>query len=465
LATQSKMQKLKKRPKSKSLNIGTFVFGILIIYIIVNFILFLSSSHITAYTVIKGSLVDTTTYRAIAVRTEEIQMAERAGNIGYYAKENEKIGVGSLVYSIDEGGRLNAALESSYMDGEGLSTKDYAEIRALVTNYTLNFSNTQFYSLYNFKNELEGNLLDFMNVRMLENIDTLTSAGSLSNTFIKYHAPKEGIVGYSLDGMENITINSLNEQHFEGGEPTFINLRNQSLVNAGAPVYKLITDENWQIAFPIEEGELENLQDLTYMKFRFLKDGIISSGKFSIVNNGSLTLGVIELDSGIIRYCNNRYIEVELLLNDETGLKIPNSAIVEKNFYVVPKDYITNGGNQNEAGFLRQVVLEDGSPSIEFIATTIYAENTIEYYIDMVNFKSGDILVKPDSVQTYTISKLAPLQGVYNINMAYAVFQQIRIIDQNEEYTIVAQQTRYDLSQYDNIVLDGTSVDEEDIVY
>ena len=465
MVTQSKIQKLKKQVSTKKLNIGAFVFGILVIYIIINFIFYLSASKVTAYTVIEGALVETTTYRTIAIRKEQIQTAQQAGNIRYYAKENEKIGVGSLVYSIDEGGRLNAALEANYVDGMTLDNKDYAAVRAIAANYTLNFSNNQFYSVYNFKNELEGNLLNFMNVHILENIDSLTSVGALSNTFTKSHAPEEGIVIYSIDGMESITLDDLTAQSFVMGEPTFTNLRTQTLVNPSNPVYKLITDEKWLIAFPIEENEVEKLQNLSTMKFRFLKDDITSSGKFSIVNNGSLTMGVIELDSAMIRYCNNRYIEVELLLNDETGLKIPNSSIVEKDFYVIPKDYIANGGNQGEAGFLRQVVLGDGTTSTEFIATTLYSENTVEYYVDMVNFEAGDIIIKPDSTQTYTISKTLPLQGVYNINMAYAVFNQITIIDQNEEYSIVAQKTQYDLSQYDHIVLDGKTVNEEDIVY
>ena len=39
----------------------------------------------------------------------------------------------------------------------------------------------------------------------------------------------------------------------------------------------------------------------------------------------------------MVRYAKDRYAEVELLLSEETGLKIPNSAITEKEFYTVPK--------------------------------------------------------------------------------------------------------------------------------
>ena len=57
------------------------------------------------------------------------------------------------------------------------------------------------------------------------------------------------------------------------------------------------------------------------------------------------------------------------------------------------------------------------------------------------------------------------LEGVYCMNKGYAVFRQIKILDQNEEYCIVAQGTSYGLQPFDYIVLDGESVKEEEILY
>ena len=51
------------------------------------------------------------------------------------------------------------------------------------------------------------------------------------------------------------------------------------------------------------------------------------------------------------------------------------------------------------------------------------------------------------------------------MNKGYAVFRQINILDQNEEYCIVSQGTSYGLQAFDYIVLDGKSVKEEEILY
>ncbi len=37
--------------------------------------------------------------------------------------------------------------------------------------------------------------------------------------------------------------------------------------------------------------------------------------------------------NSLVRYAKDRFIEIELLRIEQTGLKIPNSAITKKNFY------------------------------------------------------------------------------------------------------------------------------------
>ena len=57
------------------------------------------------------------------------------------------------------------------------------------------------------------------------------------------------------------------------------------------------------------------------------------------------------------------------------------------------------------------------------------------------------------------------LKGVYNINKGYTQFRQINILYQNEEYALVEQGTSYGLTVYDHIVLNGSAVDEDQIIY
>lgn len=54
----------------------------------------------------------------------------------------------------------------------------------------------------------------------------------------------------------------------------------------------------------------------------------------------------------MVRYAKDRYLDIELILEDESGLKIPKSSVTKKDFYLVPENYLTQGGNSKETGVL-----------------------------------------------------------------------------------------------------------------
>ena len=54
---------------------------------------------------------------------------------------------------------------------------------------------------------------------------------------------------------------------------------------------------------------------------------------------------------------------------------------------------------------------------------------------------------------------------MYNINKGYADFKQINILYNNDEYSIVESNTAYGLNVYDYIVLDATTVSEDELIH
>ena len=63
------------------------------------------------------------------------------------------------------------------------------------------------------------------------------------------------------------------------------------------------------------------------------------------------------------------------------------------------------------------------------------------------------------------LSRRCSTSGVYNINKGYAVFREITVIDENEEYCIVSSNNIYSLAAYDYIVMNADEVTEDQIVY
>ena len=203
---------------------------------------------------------------------------------------------------------------------------------------------------------------------------------------------------------------------------------------------------------------------------------ISQTGDFSIITIDGSNYGKIDFSKGLIRYASDRFLDIELVTNTNSGLKIPLTSIVSKEFYTVPAVYATRNEDSSDIGFMLADKNKEGKDVTTFVTPRIYArladpvtddsqEVTYTYYIDKSSFKEGDAILKPDSKEKYIIGSTEMLEGVYCINQGYAVFRRVEIIDQNEEYAIVAKDTDYGLVRYDHIVKDASKVKEEDILY
>lgn len=456
--------KITKYRKPLNLNIGIIIFGVVFIYIIIGIFSYLTSEHIVGYEVPLGVLSTNNVYKGIALREESIFYCNSAGYINYYAREGERVAYNNLVYTVDETGRLSDYINTAALGENALSDEDLSELKSEIVDFSNLFSKDDFSAVYDFKYSVKGTVLKLANIAMLENAGNISSEGA---SLISYgRAGDSGIVIYSTDGYEDKTAESLTAEDFDEKEYKKNQLISNELVAANDAVYKLATNENWMIVIQTEEEKAKELLEEDYVKIRFLKNQDESWAKVSTYTgaDGSTLVG-LSFSNSMVSFCTDRFIDIELILDEDRGLKIPNSSIVEKQFYLVPEEYITQGGNNDAYGVMRESYLEDGTQTTEFIETNVYNVEDGEYYLDDSTLRLGDRLIKPDSAETYTISKQGSLIGVYNINKGYADFKQIVILDKNEEYAIVQSNTAYGLNVYDYIVLDATTVNEDDFIY
>lgn len=448
-----------------NLNIGMIIFAVIFVYVVICVIMYLSTEHIVGYEVKEGSLSSDNIYKGIALRTERIISSTNAGYTNYYAREGERIAVGNLVYTIDESGRLSDYIRTSETGENSLSERDLAELKTEIEAFANGFDETTFSDIYNFKYNVQGTVLKLANYNVLQNANALNEA---SNTALidYFYAGLSGIVIYSTDGFEDMTLQDMKMEYFDQQNYEKKHLINNELVAAGDPVYKISTNEDWSIVIPVEKELADELVEEEYVEVRFLKNQYTSWGKVdSFTNEEGDTFVSLTFTNSMITFCTERFIDIELLLEDEKGLKIPNSSIVDKEFFIVPKDYVTQGGNSGNPGVLLETYDEDGNISTEFVETTIYEETQTDYYLDDTVLRSGSQLIKPDSTEKHTVSRTGSLKGVYNINKGYADFKQIIVLYDNDEYSIVKSNTAYGLNVYDYIVLDAQTVEDNDFVY
>lgn len=457
--------KITKYRRPLNLNIGMLIFAAIFVYVVVCVVAYFKTEHIVGYSVKEGSLSSTSIYKGIALRDEEIVTASDAGYVNYFAREGERAAAGNLIYTVDETGRLADYIHASDSGENTLSDSDLSELKTEITNFTNRFDRTEFSSVYNFKYSVEGTVLKLSNYNILENASALNEASG--NTFINYrHAAKSGIVTYSIDGYEELKLEDMTEEYFDQKNYEKKHLVNNELIASGDPVYKLSTSEDWSIVIPVEEEMADKLLEKEYVEVKFLKNQYKSWGEVnSYTNEAGDTFVSLTFTNSMITFCMDRFIDIELLLDDEKGLKVPISAIVQKEFFIVPKEYLTKGGNSGKDGVLLETYDDEGNAITEFVATTIYDATDTEYYLDDSVLRPGNYIVKPESTEKYAISKTGSLTGVYNINKGYADFKQVSILSKNEEYAIVKSNTVYGLNVYDYIVLDASTVKDNEFIY
>lgn len=299
----------------------------------------------------------------------------------------------------------------------------------------------------------------------LNNRTVLNAINEMSEVtgITKCNADRAGAVVFSDDGYEDLTPQAVTLESFD--EENYA--RNQYMAanrfGKSDHVYKLVTDEDWEVVIAVDTERVAELQEAQYVKVKFMKDQYETSGKVTVYGKDEeegVTFVGLTFTTSMINYITDRFLDVELILEEKTGLKIPNSAIAQRNFFLIDEDYIVLHSDNKTQGVMRQTFTEDNEITAEFVETPIYNVDEEQglYYVDEKVLQVGDVIYKKDSEETYTVSQQASLIGVYNINKGYADFKQIKILYDNEEYSIVESNTKYGLRAYDHIALDASTV-------
>lgn len=435
-------------------------FAFIFLYSLVVVISSLRTDYIVRYEVKEGSLAVDNIYRGIAIRNEQVQYTQVAGHVNYYAREGSRVAKNGLVYIVDETGRLKQMLQSEQIEDNTLSNSDLNDFRNSIIQHSHNFDRTKFASIYECKNDLYGSVTRLANIKMLDRIKEYTQSGT-SNIVNWCYAPGTGIVSYWTDGYEGLHPEDVTKDMFEETDYKKNSLINMDIFEADSPAYKLATDENWSLVIPVDPDEGIRLAEMEYIKVTFLKNRYESWGKAKLLNNSDgNTYLQLDFNNSMVTFSGDRFLDVELAVMDQKGLKIPNSSILSKEFFVIPEAFALESDSESKRAISRQIYLEDGTQSMEKLDLEIYDYDSDEkvYYLDSDVLSPGDILLQPNGPETYVISKRATLIGVYNMNKGYAAFKQIHILAQNDEYAIVESNTKYGLNVYDYIVLNQEAV-------
>lgn len=451
-----KNSKITKYRRYSFFNIGTLLFFIVFLYMLICLFMYLTERHVTSYEVTRGSITGNYRFHALSLREETVVNATQSGSVRYYVREGAKTSAGSAVCAVNESGAAQAPVYEAF----SLSTEEAKRLGNLLSSFTINFSENAFQTTYDLRSNVQTSIAEILQ-------DTADAPVSVRNQCV---APQAGFVVYNTDGYETVTEEQLTAEMFDESSYHVNSLRQNASVTAGNPVFKLLVSENWALYFPMDEKLQTELVGVESLQFRFLKDNVTFTAPFEIVQNADGCFGKLSLSNSLVRYATDRYLEIELVMKKKTGLKIPESAIVQREFYAIPEEYVLkNDGTESEITLKVEHFTEDGASKVRYQTANVYQYDSEkkEYLVDRQLLNEGDYIQLEDSAKRIQIQEkdVKTLYGVYNINKGYAVFREITMIDENEEYCIVESNNVYGLAAYDYIVLNADEVTEDEIVY
>ena len=457
-----------KYRKPFRLNVGLLLFLFLFLYLIILAVLYITKDRVQIYQVELGRIADEVTYTGMILRDEQIQYSDRVGYVNHYVQEGRKVSKGRVVYSVDENGTFSQQMEEIMQGLDSFSDSAIEDLRNELYTYSREFDNMNFDATYSVKNNMELQILDDLSSLAVNSIEELFDSAA----FYQGKSDQSGIVSYRLDGLEGVTETDLTAAMFQDAKQKIEYLRSGQLQDAGSAVYKILPNEAWRLAFPVsEEGYQELSAEIAgaeegsspTMTIRILSTDQTVTAPYQIFtgSDGS-PFCELQIPKYSSEYIGERYLKFQIVKEQETGLKIPSSAVVTESFYQIPASYATLGGNQKVYGFNVQKV---GSDTVEFVAPTFYALIDDVYYVNQKEFSAGDRIYMPDSEETYLVADMTDLAGVFSVNRGYAVFRRIEILEEKEGLCLISPDTQYGLQPYDHIILDSTGISEYDVIY
>ena len=353
-------------------------------------------TNVNYYEVEEGSLVREHMYTGLVIREEEIINSEASGYIYYYVADGRKAAAGQPVYSIDETGDLAAYLKNNAADTADSNSPRVKDMRSELLNDSRAFSQASFNSLYDINNSITAKAAEYSSLSIFSSMSDELKASGIN--FEEFYAGINGTVCCYTDGYETVDVNELSQGLFDSSDYSRTTIKAGDLIEAGSPAYKIITSENWSIAFTLSRDDEAAFSESSSLKVNFPDKGFSTTVPFKIVyGTDGESYGVLSMSSYLVQFTSDRFIDFEIVTNDVSGLKIPDSAITTKDFYVIPIVYLDSDEAGNK-GFNKVSVGEQGNVS-EFVITDIYSTDEEYCYIECTDssfLQPGDFVALPE---------------------------------------------------------------------
>lgn len=434
------MNKKIKIKGNKEFDISKIILLAIGVYAIITVILYLVWGGENSYETRHGKLEDYDMFTGIAIRNEKVVKCNKTGYPKFYISEGEKASAGSCVYEI-----LSQKEESKGRTQELDEAKSNEILRSL----------ENFQSEHNIKNYSASYKLIDNTKKILYKTEAIGSEDK------GYKAKMDGVVSCSCDSLDGVTLDEITQDSFSMNDYVERDTNNGDKVSKGDVIYKLIRDEEWEIAVKLSEEKYKELKkkDITRANVEFPQVEVSTICDVALKEKNGLYLAVFYVSGYLEMMIGDRFVDIKAVYNSAEGLKIPSKSITKKSFYVIPSDFITGEDDGQDGVYVKESISSKGKYSGVEIG---YIDNEKQIaYIAGENIKKGTIIT--NKYDDYEIGETKKLNGIYNINKGYPIFRRVNKLFDNGEFAIVEEGLDYSLANYDYIAADAKKAQEEEL--
>ncbi len=453
--------KKKNKNNKKQLNIGIIICVLILLYLVVSFCIYFFGSRTLIVEVTQGTTANKFEgqYTGLILREETVVNANNNGYIIFFVGDGNTVHVNEKTYVIDSNGSLTSKIEEAAKNQSILSEDNLLKIKNSIYDFDTSFNSMNYYDVYNFKYKVDSQIMDLINGSVFSDFNSDISSNA---AYSIYSSEIAGDIIHNIDGFENFKIEDIGNKSFKKSEYNKNIIKSGDLIKKDSPVYKVVTSQDWKIVFQINNPKL--FEGLDELNIEFLKDGVETYGPFEMFTKSGNTYGVLSLNKYMIRYLTDRYVQIQILDDTKKGLKIPKTAVTEKQFYAIPLEYLSQGGNSSSDGFNKQIILDDGSTSIQFVSADIVKRDEENCYVSIDTFNDGDVLVMNETNSLFKVGHKENIQGVFVVNNGFTNFKRIEIIGESNSSYIVLENLSGGISLYDRVVSNAEGVKDGEVI-
>ncbi len=458
----------KQRQEKRNLNLRVVVFFVIFIYMCVHLVTYIFKSSINVYEVKAGKVVDTLTLNGLVVREEELVKSNGDGYITFFSPDQSKVYNGEIVYTLDEDGRIKEYISEQIASKKKVKKKNMKAVAGIVEDFQDHYDQADFGEVYNVKQKLDNAVFN-------------TNEEYIQKALIKYQqeeegseqayqvgtSKKSGILTLTVDDFTKTNPNKVTVDDLKKDSYKQSRLMPNALVKKGDVIYRMVTSENWYMVVKLTKNQYEELKNRSTVKVTFGQNNIKCNAGIETKKVGRNYLASLTFNKYMIRFINDRYLGIELSLDEDSGFKIPKSSVKMEEFYKIPKSYLTKGGNSNAYTLLAKGPKEEKASTLEGISFYYYADSTDFVFVRKKDIAKNTTIFKTadrDSKQRI-LSDTVEKEVVFCVNSGYAEMRIVDVIGKEENYYLIKSNTSNGVGLADHIAENYKEVNENRIIY